>query len=84
MKEYVFSVGGMSCPMCESHVNDAVRNAFPVRSVRSDRRKGRTTVVAEELDAGAVARAITASGYDASLLSEAPYQKPSLFGRRKR
>ena len=41
----------MMCGMCESHVNDAVRKAFPVKKVTSSRSRNETTVIAEtELD----------------------------------
>ena len=31
MWKYTIQVDGMMCGMCESHVNDAVRKAFPVK-----------------------------------------------------
>ena len=31
MIKYTLVVEGMQCSMCESHVNDAVRKAFPVK-----------------------------------------------------
>ena len=40
MWKYTIEVTGMMCSMCESHVNDAVRKAFPVKKVTSSR--GRT------------------------------------------
>jgi len=33
MWKYTVRVTGMMCGMCESHVNDAVRRAFPVKKV---------------------------------------------------
>ena len=33
MWKYTIQVNGMMCGMCESHVNDAVRKAFPVKKV---------------------------------------------------
>ena len=30
MVETILKVNGMMCGMCESHINDAVRNAYPV------------------------------------------------------
>ena len=35
MWKYTVQVNGMMCGMCESHVNDAVRKAFPVKKVSS-------------------------------------------------
>ena len=36
MTKYTLVVDGMMCGMCESHVNDAVRKAFPVKKVTSE------------------------------------------------
>ena len=47
MWKYTVQVNGMMCGMCESHVNDAVRKAFPVKKVSSSRSKKETTVIAE-------------------------------------
>lgn len=41
MWKYTIQVDGMMCGMCESHVNDAVRKAFPVKKVTSSRVKKR-------------------------------------------
>lgn len=41
MWKYTVQVNGMMCGMCESHVNDAVRKAFPVKKVSSSRSKKR-------------------------------------------
>ena len=35
MWKYTVQVNGMMCGMCESHVNDAVRKAFPVKKAVS-------------------------------------------------
>ena len=51
MIKTTLKIDGMMCGMCESHVNDAVRKAFPVKKVSSSRSKKETTVIAEtELD----------------------------------
>ena len=65
MWKYTIEVSGMMCAMCESHVNDAVRKALPVKKVTSSRGKNETTVIAEtELDEAALRAAISAAGYD--------------------
>ena len=51
MIQYTIAVEGMACSMCEAHINDAVRKAFPVKKVTSSRSKKETTVLTEtELD----------------------------------
>ena len=47
MWKYTIQVDGMMCGMCESHVNDAVRKAFPVKKVTSSRSKKETVVITE-------------------------------------
>ena len=39
MLKITLGVDGMMCGMCESHVNDAVRKAFPVKKVTSSHGK---------------------------------------------
>ena len=80
MWKYTIEVRGMMCAMCESHVNDAVRRALPVKSVRSSRAKNETVVLAEQaLDEVALRTAITATGYEAGGITRQPAQK-GLFG----
>lgn len=74
MWKYTVRVTGMMCGMCESHVNDAVRRAFPVKKVTSSRSKKETTVIAEtELDEAALREAIRATGYDAGEIRKEPW-----------
>lgn len=40
MLKITLGVDGMMCGMCESHVNDAVRKAFPVKKVTSSHGQG--------------------------------------------
>ena len=80
MTEYIFTVKGMACEMCENHVNDAVRRVADIKSVKSNRKKDETIVVAEELDTECVCEAIRSLGYDVDGFLEKPYQKRSLFG----
>ena len=41
MWKYTVEVNGMMCGMCEAHVNDAIRKAFPVKKVNSSAAKTR-------------------------------------------
>lgn len=82
MWKYTIEVSGMMCAMCESHVNDAVRKALPVKKVTSSRGKNETTVIAEtELDEAALRAAISAAGYDVGEIRKEPWEKKGLFGR---
>ena len=57
-------VDGKMCGMCESHVNDAVRNAIEVKKVSSSHKKGTTEILTEQpVDEEKVKAAIEATGY---------------------
>lgn len=82
MVEITLKIEGMSCGMCEAHVNDAVRAAFKVKKVSSSFKKGETTVVCEnELDESALRDAIEKGGYKVVSVQTAPYVKKGLFHR---
>ena len=82
MWKYTIEVKGMMCGMCETHTNEAIRKAFPVKKVTSSHTKEETVIVAEqELDENALQKTIAALGYDMGTVSKEPYQKKGLFGR---
>lgn len=82
MIQYTIAVEGMTCSMCEAHINDAVRKAFPVKKVTSSRSKKETTVLTEtELDEDALRAAISATGYEVGEIRKEPWAKKGLFGR---
>lgn len=82
MWKYTIQVDGMMCGMCESHVNDAVRKAFPVKKVSSSRGKNETTVISEgELDEAALRSVIAATGYEVGRIQKEPWAKKGLFSR---
>ena len=47
MKKTTLKIDGMMCGHCEAHVNDTIRNAFPVRKVTSSHTKGETVIISE-------------------------------------
>ena len=73
MIKTTLKIDGMMCGMCESHVNDAIRKAFPaVKKVTSSHGKGETVVISEDpLDEAQVKAAIAATGYDFKGMSRA-------------
>ena len=81
MWKYTVEVNGMMCGMCEAHINDAVRKAFPVKKVNSSRSKKQTVVLSEtDLDPAALADAIRNTGYEVGEIQKKPYKKKGLFG----
>ena len=84
MLKITLGIDGMQCGMCESHVNDTLRAAFPLKKVSSSHSKGETVVLSEEpLDEEKLRAAIKETGYDLVSISAAPYEKRGLFGRKK-
>ena len=84
MTKTTLKIDGMMCGMCESHVNDAIRKAFPVKKVTSSHKKGETVILTEQpVDEQAVRDALADTGYDVTAVASHPYKKKGLFGFRK-
>ena len=78
------TVEGMTCGMCEAHINDAVRQNFKVKKVTSSHSKGKTEILAEvPLDDEKLKDVIGKSGYTVMGIHTEPYEKKgfSLFHR---
>lgn len=85
MVKTIVKVDGMMCGMCESHVNDAVRQAMQVRKVTSSHTRGETEIISEDaLDEDAVRAAIEKTGYAVTGVRSEPCEKKgfSLFHRK--
>ena len=80
MVKIILDVEGMACGMCEAHVNDAVRRAFPVKKVSSSHAKGKTEIISEEpLDEEKLKAAVSATGYTVTGVKSQPYEKKGFF-----
>ena len=65
MYQITLGIDGMMCGMCESHINDAVRNAFPVKKVSSSHSKGQTVILSEtEIPEAELKPVIAKTGYE--------------------
>ena len=85
MYQTTVGVDGMMCGMCEAHVNDAVRKAFPVKKVTSSHGRGQTVILSvQALDEQAVRSAINATGYTVTSFQCVPHEKKGLFSFRRR
>ncbi len=81
MRKITLKIDGMMCAMCESHVNEAVRRAFPVKKVTSSHAKGETVILSEaDIDEPALRAAIDKTGYKVLSYKSEPYEKKGLFG----
>ena len=75
-------VNGMMCPMCEAHVNDAIRDRFAVEKVTSSHKKKETVVLTEmPIEDESLRATITAMGYKVGEITREPYEKKGLFSR---
>lgn len=83
MVKITVDVDGMACGMCEAHINEAVRNAFPVKKVTSSHTKKETVILAErEIPETELRRVIADAGYDVMSVNWVPYEKKGLFSRK--
>ncbi len=85
MVKTTIQVDGMMCGMCESHINDAIRQAVKVNKVTSSHTKGETVLITEEaVDETAVRAAIEKTGYQVKDIQSEPYEKKgfSLFRKK--
>ncbi len=75
-------IEGMMCGMCEAHVNEAIRAAFPVRKVSSSHSKGEAVILSEApLDREKLRQTVDATGYVfVSASEEAAEKKGFLSG----
>lgn len=85
MMKITVKVEGMMCSMCERHVNNAVRRAFPAAKVTSSHKKGETVILAEAVPEEARLRqVIEAAGYTVGEITASPAEKKGLFGFLRR
>lgn len=82
MTKLTLKIDGMMCGMCESHVNDAVRGAFPVKKVTSSHSKGEEVILTEaDIPEDQLRAAIDKTGYRVLSVTAEPYKKGGLFAR---
>jgi len=86
MIKTTLKIDGMMCGMCESHINDAIRNSFDVKKVNSSHTKGEMVIVSREaLDEDKIKSVIDKTGYELkSISSEEFEEKKGLFGFLKK
>ncbi len=74
-------IDGMMCGMCESHMNDKIRNRFKVKSVKSSHTKGESVILSEtKLNEADLRAAIEEIGYTPLSVTTEEYEKKGLFG----
>ena len=83
MKKITVKIDGMMCGMCEAHICDTIRRAFPdAKKVSASRKSGEATFLYDGAhDVEALKKAITDTGYTFVSISSDEYKKRGLFGR---
>jgi len=82
MTQITVQVEGMKCPMCEAHVNDAIRDRFAVEKVTSSHKKNETIILTEmPIEDESLRATITAMGYTVGSITREPYEKKGFFSR---
>ncbi|MBQ8947012.1 MAG: heavy-metal-associated domain-containing protein [Lachnospiraceae bacterium] len=78
-------IDGMMCGMCESHVNDAIRKAFPEakKVAASHTKKEATFMTDSEVDTDKLKSIIDETGYTFVSASSETVEKKGLFGFKK-
>ena len=80
MQQITLKIDGMMCGMCESHINESIRNNFSVKKVTSSHTKGETVILTEnDLDEAKLKETIDKTGYKLLSVSKAPYEKKKGF-----
>lgn len=83
MVKITVGIDGMACGMCEAHINEAVRSAFPVKKVTSSHTKKETIILAEkEIPEQELRKLVAEAGYDVMSVNRELYEKKGLFSRR--
>ena len=82
MVRTVVKITGMMCGMCEAHVNDAIRSAFPGAKVTSSHRRGESVIISKTPpDPAALRRVIDATGYSAVSVTSEEAERKGLLER---
>ncbi len=83
MNKITVNINGMMCGMCEAHICDTIRRAFPdAKKVKASRSSGEATFLIENgIDEEALKKAINDTGYAFVSVSSEEYKKRGQFGR---
>ena len=80
MIKTTLKIDGMMCGMCESHINDAIRNSFDVKKVNSSHTQGETVIVSREaLDEDKIKSVIDKTGYELKNISSEEFEEKKDF-----
>ncbi|MDD3279103.1 MAG: heavy-metal-associated domain-containing protein [Lachnospiraceae bacterium] len=82
MIKTILKIDGMACGMCESHINDCIRQNFEIRKIKTSHSQGFSQVISENpLNGQKLSDVIAATGYTLVSVDTEPYEKKGLLGR---
>ena len=82
MNKITVKIDGMMCGMCEAHICDTIRKAFPdAKKVKASQTRKEASFLTEYPgDTAKLEKAITDTGYTFLSVKSEPYKKRGLFG----
>ena len=82
MYKITVKIDGMMCGMCEAHICDTIRRAFPdAKKVSASRKRSEATFInADAVDEEILKKTIGDTGYVYVSATAEPYKKRGLFG----
>ena len=83
MEKITVKIDGMMCGMCEAHIADTIRTAFPdAKKVKASRAHSEATFLIEGgFDEAKLKKAVEDTGYTFVSVTSEEYKKRGLFGR---
>lgn len=85
MEKITLKIDGMMCPMCEAHMNDAVRNSFNVKKVVSSHKDKQTVILADiKISDTELKNIVEKTGYKLLGVTRAPYEKKGILSILKK
>ena len=80
MKKVNLNIDGMHCSMCESHVNDVLRDVKGVKKASSNYHKNTASVITEDdIDVNEIVNALSKEGYKVIDYKVEDYVKKPFF-----
>ena len=81
MNKITVKIDGMACGMCEAHICDTIRKAFPdAKKVKASKANKEAVFLIEgALDTEKLAKAVNGVGYTFISAGSEPYKKHGLF-----
>ncbi len=80
MTKTIAKIEGMSCGMCEAHINDVIRRSFDIKSVKSSHKQNKTEIISvSPIDEENLRKVIADIGYQVISVQSEEYVKKGLF-----